>query len=473
MQKDSKECIPGESDRSHSATLCDTGLFKLAAPITIFILALVIRLYFVQHVEWFARSDTRDFHEYALNLLRGEGFVNYWNEAPVRVGFVSRQVHSVGYPLFLAGVYRVAGFDAEKYARSQMVNHRVGPQHWSAVGFNPRHALMVHIVLDLITMGALLFMATRLFGFGTAMLAQLCFAFYVTWTPQLISETLFITLFTGALALLVADPQFRNRRVSTLFAVVSVLAVMTKPIAIILYAFPGLWFLRRPSFARGIHVAALALPLLIFIAVMFARSYHYYGQPFISSTGAQHVATHNYGFDWTGEHLRLRQSLGRAPDEAEWMNHFRALKRQADREDPVRTARIYFQSLTQMFSWEPDWHMHWLWQANFHRHPDVAAQHRRLFSLSLFAYPLGIIGMMIFFKRAWIPAATIVLFLLLHAAVSPGNHRYMAPVNVLFIFFSAALLARAGRELWRTFKEASDDDSPPGPASSPTSNTAQ
>lgn len=205
---------------------------------------------------------------------------------------------------------------------------------------------------------------------------------------------------------------------------------------------------------------------------MFWRSHHYYGQMFLSSTGAQHIATHNYGFNYEEEHVRLWSDLGRAPNEAEWMNYFKALKKQADREDPMRALRLYGLNFVQMFSWEPDWHMHWLWQANYHRHPDVADLHRMLFRLSLLWYPLGVIGVLFFARRARMPAATIVLFFLLHAAVSHGHHRYMAPVNVLFMLFAGAALYHAGRWIKNEFT-ATDDDSPHGPASSPANNTTR
>ncbi len=452
-------------------TLYRMPYYRMAVHAAIFILAFWVRLHFVQQVDWFAVSDTRDFHEYALNLLRGEGFVNYWNESSAREGFVSRQMHSVGYPLFLAGAYYITGFDAERYANSPMPHQQLGAAPWPAEGFNPHAILKIQIILDLITMTGLILMATRLFGFPAAVLTQLFYTFYVSWTPQLISETLFISLFISAITLLVFNSDFQSRRRTALFSLIAVLAVMTKPIAIILYAFPALWFLRQPSRTHAIRVMAMGLPLLLFVSVMFARSYHYYGHAFISSTGAQHVATHNYGFDWVEEHERIRETLGRVPNEWELMNHFRTLKKRVDREEPLRAVRIYFQSMRQMFSWEPDWHMHWLWRANYHQSPEAAQQHQILFALSLFAYPLGLFGMIILCRRAWIPATACILFLLLHAAVSPGHHRYMAPVNVLFILFSAALLTTAGQ--WMMAKIRKGGDSPCGTTGSPASNRGQ
>lgn len=439
----------------------------------IFVLALLIRIYFISHVEWFARSDTRDFHSYALNLLRGEGFVVYWNENPVREGFVSRQVHSVGYPLFLAGLYAVTGFDREEYAESHMANMRVGAHPLPAQGFNPMHALAANVALDMITMLALVAMAYRLFDFKAAVLVQLMFALYVSWTPQLISETLFICLFTSALAVLVLDPEFEKPWMTLAFAMLAVLSVMTKPIGIVLYAFVGLWVLRKISWPRIVRAAGIGIPLVLFVAVMFWRSYHYYGHVFVSSTGSQHVVTNNYGYDWTAEHARLREQLGRVPTEYEVMVHFRQLKRQADREDPLRSFRIYWGAFAQMFTWEPDWHMEWLWQANYHRHPEVAASHRKLFGLSLFWYPLGVLGFIVYARRAWIPGGAVLLFLLVHAAVSPGYYRYMAPVNVLFILSSAAILSAAGKGMANMLKENGDDNNPREPASSPASSTAR
>ncbi|HMP74492.1 MAG TPA: hypothetical protein PKE55_14635 [Kiritimatiellia bacterium] len=348
----------------------------------------------------------------------------------------------------------------------------LGAHALPAQGFNPLHALIANILLDVITMLALVVIAHRLFGFPTALVVQILFALYVTWTPQLISETLFFTLFTSALALLVVNPDFKNHKLTAAFAIVNTLAVMTKPMAIILYAFVGLWVLRNLSLTRIARAALIATPLLLFIAIMFWRSHHYYGHMFLSSTGAQHVATHNYGFVWWDEHANLREQLGRVPTEYEVMDYFRQLKKQADREDPARAVGIYVKSFFQMFSWEPDWHMNWLWQANFHRHPDVAAQHQRLFRLSLWWYPLGLIGCIAFARKAPIPALTILLFFLLHAYVSPGHHRYMAPVNVLFMIFAGALLVTAARWTWQRLKD-DPGNSPPATTSSPASSTTQ
>jgi hypothetical protein len=134
--------------------------------------------------------------------------------------------------------------------------------------------------------------------------------------------------------------------------------------------------------------------------------------------------------------------------------------------------RIYFINLAQLFTWEPDWNTQWLWQANYHDRPDVADVHRVLVKLTFLWYPLGVLGLLFFGRRAPVPALVVLLFFLVHAAVSHGSYRYMAPATVLFILFSGVLLVHVGRWL-REEAATADDSNPPAPVSSPASNTAR
>jgi hypothetical protein len=410
--------------------------------VAIVLLALALRLLFNTTANWIPRSDSRDFHEYALTFLTGRGWVNYWMEHPAWNGFTIRQFHAPGYSAFLVAIYAATGFDGEAYMRSPLSKAINGYYPWPAVGFNPRFAYLAQVGLDLISLWLLGRMARRFFGNRAALITQLIFAFFVVWTPQLIAECLYNTLFVAAMYLLVENPDFNQRRKNIVLSLVLAAGLSVKMIGVVPVMIIGLMWLRKPSFAKGVRIALVLIPTMLYLGGMAYRAYALYGHPFIISTGGQHIAENTYKIDRTVEYLKMKQEMGRIPNEYETMSHYVAMSKRLIREQPMVAFRAYFVNLVDLCSLEPDWNTTWIWSVAWHDRPSLSAFHQFLFKVNYIIYPLGALGLILFWRRAPLIAGMTVFFLLFHPLVSYGNYRYLAPAVCLAVVFAGAAIDR-------------------------------
>lgn len=418
----------------------------------------MLRWYFVSNGQWYARSDTRDFHEYALNLLSGRGFVNYWHEMPEWQGFVSRQMHMPGYPLLLAAVYSLTGFDREMYVQSLMGQHHPGPAPLLPAGFNPLYAGVANIVLDMFTMAGLVMLGCRYFSTRTAFLAQCLYTFYVMWTPQLVSESLFISAFVMTLALLPSGEQQGAPGQWLAAGLCLGIALLTKPIGIVIPAAVVLLNIRRLSRATLLRLFLFLAPGAVALGSLLLRSYLLYGRPFIIANGALAIAANTLGFNYSSDFLALKERLGRMPNELEMYNHYNHLARDFVLNNPGRAFLIYLRNFVDLWTLKPGWLEQWLWGAVYQEVPEVRDWHQTLFYLNYLTYPLGVWGLIFRGRKTVLVSLTILLFFLVHPAVSTGTFRYMAPVATLFILFAAAALDRGIARLASA--------APPGPHAS-------
>ena len=408
----------------------------------IVLFAIILRLVFNTTAQWQPRSDTRDFHEYALSFLSGRGWVNYWMEHPTWNGFVIRQFHAPGYSVFLAAIYYVTGFDEEKYTRSMLSKAINGYYPWHAVGFTPRYVYLAQVGLEIISLILLGRIAARLFGLRASLLTQCIFALLVVWTPNLIAETLFNTLFISAAYLMVENADFSNRRRNILLALVLAAGISVKMIGIVPIMLMGLMSLWKPSFKKFVRVALIMIPTLLYLGGMAYRAYSLYGHPFIISTGGQHIAENTYGIDRTVEYVKMKAQLGRIPNEYETMTHYIQMTKQLIREQPGVAVRAYFKNLVDLCTLEPDWNTGWIWSVAWHDQPAIARLHRFLFSINYIIYPFGALGILMLWRRAPLIALLFLCFMTVHPAVSAGTYRYMAPAVCLLVPFAGGALDR-------------------------------
>lgn len=436
--------------------------------VAIVLLALALRLLFNTTAHWIPRSDTRDFHEYALTFLTGRGWVNYWMEHPAWNGFTIRQFHAPGYSAFLAVIYAATGFDGEAYMRSPLSKAINGYYPWPAVGFNPRYVYLAQVGLELIALVLLGRMARRFFGTRAALLTQFIFAFFVVWTPQLIAECLYNTLFVAAMYLLVENPEFNQRRKNIALSLVLAAGLSVKMIGVVPVMIIGLMWLRKPSFAKGVRIALVLIPTMLYLGGMAYRAYSLYGHPFIISTGGQHIAENTYKIDRTAEYLKMKAELGRIPNEYETMAHYVQMSKRLIREQPMVAVRAYFKNMVDLCSLEPDWNTTWIWSVAWHDRPTLSAFHQFLFKVNYIIYPLGALGLILFWRRAPLIALMTVFFLLFHPLVSYGNYRYLAPAVCLAVIFAGAAIDRLlPSNVLGTAREAA----PAAPVIAPTATT--
>lgn len=410
--------------------------------IAIFLLALVLRLIFNTTAHWIPRSDTRDFHEYALTFLSGRGWVNYWMEHPAWNGFIIRQFHAPGYSAFLVGIYALTGFDREAYMRSALSKAINGYYPWPAIGFNPRYAYLAQVGLELLAMWLVGRMARKFFSERAAIITLVLYAFYVVWTPQLIAETLYNTLFVAAVYLLVENPSFLQWRKNILLGLALAAGISVKMIGIVPVLVVGLVALKEPSIKKFIRVGLIMIPTALYLGGMAYRAYSYYGHPFIISTGGQHIAENTYGVDRTAEYLKMKEQMGRIPNEYETMAHYVAMTKKLIREQPMKAVFHYFKNMVELCSLKPDWNTTWVWSVAWHDQPGIASLHRLCFALNYLVYPLAALGLFLLWRKARIPALMVLVFMLVHPAVSYGNYRYLAPAVCLFILFAGGALER-------------------------------
>lgn len=420
---------------------------RLYLHLLIAVAAVMLRLYFTANAQWFARSDTRNFHEYACNLLSGRPWGNFWFEDPRFAGYAFRQYHAPGYPLLLTATYALTGFDKEAYLKSPMANVMTGANPWRAVGFNPRHMYTVHILLDLLTMAALVGLAYRYFDARCAFGVQVISALSVMWTPVLISETLFNAAFASGLWAAGTNPGFTARGRNLAFSLALLVAVMTKPMGIVLAGAAGLPLLRRLDIKGMLRLAALGIPLALYIAVMFWNSHRIYGRAFFMSNRGEALAVNTYlpelYVPYEQAYGYLKEKLGRIPMEWEVNDRYQEVFRERIRAQPSLLVRNYVKNFTSLFSLKPDWWLEqWTWPATFYFAPEVGAWHRRFFTLHYLTYPLGILGLLALGRRSPMPALTALLFLLLHPLVTFGHFRYMAPVALIFGWYAGVVLGR-------------------------------
>ena len=386
--------------------------------------AFVLRLLLVSFATWYPVSDTRDYHELAFSLTHGQGYQQLYNgETEVFKGFTFYAFREPGYPVFLAILY-------------------------SLLGWNPFWAYVSNAVCDTITLIGVLLLAKRLLNPRVALIAGSVWAANVVWTPSLMTESLFTALFTLLLWLGVTEFYFRSRRHALTFGLLLTLAFFVRPIAAALLplAAYSCWrMVRVDSRTAMTTFACILIPLLIASAAWTVRNYAVLAAfvPLTTNLGAHNADS--FGVDWQNAFRELRQQ---GLNEAQINSYLVRQIEAAVIAQPISAAKVFVERPFDLLSLTPAWEMTYiLRRLTFGGEGGssvVQWLYVNAYDIYYAAYPLSAFGMLFALLRR-LPIGSLLLtlfsFTLLQSIVSPGNVRFAAPFYPILCLFAAYAVA--------------------------------
>lgn len=211
--------------------------------ISLFLLSFLIRFYY--HRETFSlppqQPDGYYYHRLAENVLRGRGYSILWP-----TGHKYDLFRPPGYPIFLAGLYSLLGFD------------------YAAVN-------LIQMALSAATVVVLFFLTFRICGRKGAWAAACIAAFYwrsVLWSGIYRAETIFVLFVMLSLYYLAANHKRGPFIPIVISAVFLGIACLVRPNAIGMVPWLALWLWIDRSQALARRTAAAALFVCIFIATI-------------------------------------------------------------------------------------------------------------------------------------------------------------------------------------------------------------
>ncbi len=394
-------------------------------------LSLALRLVIVQYATWVPFSDTRDYHVLAHNLAHGQGYLQvYEGEAAEYQGMPLRAFRMPGYPVFLATLYTVLGWE-------------------------PMWAYLANVVFELATLLLIVWLGQHLFSRRVALMAQALFGFHVLWTPNLMTESLFTLLFTALMAAgLLMD--HTNRRpaasvgLAVSFGVLLAASVFVRPIAIVALV-PALYHTATSTSGRRrlVLAVALILPLLAGLSLWSARNAQVLGDRVLLSTNFGSHNTASFGID---RQPLVTQARSQGLGEVAVDRLLRVEIRQEIRSDPIAAVGIYLRRALGLFSLEPAWEVGLLRQVTFsgpEGSPLISKVYRVLYAQYYVVYPLALFGFLglLIRRKLGLLGWSLVAFAIVHAVVSDGNIRFAAPLYPIL-----CLLASTGT--FRSFRRA-------------------
>ena len=416
------------------------------AILTILVLSAAVRVILAVSVTPTYVSDARDYRVLAQNLAEGRGYVQpYEGETEAFEGFTFRAFRPPGYPALLAGLSAVFGW---------------GPQVY----------LVVNIVADLVTQVCFLLIAAYLLGAGPALAVQILLGAHVLWTPNPMTESLHTALFAVLALLLVAGTPLKSWRAALLFGVVATAGVFVRPITICV--FPALaWRLGRSGMTRrgAVMVLVAALPAAACVTGWGVRNYRLFGECVLFTTNFGHHNAADFGIpaDWTYLQLR-REGLNEAQ-----IN--RALVRAELRiaaKHPFAALMTWVTRAAELFSLEPAWEVHSvLWKEMFGRDREaslVFRAYRGAYAQYMVVYLAAAAG------AAWLGLrrqglcglwSLMVFYVAIHALVSRGDIRLVAPLYPVLCVLAAAVWAGVQEHLEGARMSQASISSPPSEAS--------
>jgi hypothetical protein len=392
------------------------------AYLAIFVLSLVFRILLASAARPVLVSDARDYHVLARNLTEGRGYLQvYQGETQAFDGFTFRAFRSPGYPLLLAGLYTVFGW------------------HWSV-------DLALNIVADVVTQACALLIAVYLFGAGPALLVQVLLAVHVLWTPNPMTESLYTALFTLLALLLAARTPLEGWAGALGFGLLTAAALFVRPITLCVFPALGWRCLRcQPRWPRLPLLGLVLLPSIVSVTVWAMRNHALLGQYVVFTTNFGHHNAGAYGIpsDETFAYFR-QQGL----NEAEINRELTRLEWNLVKADPAGWLKLWARRVGELFSLSPPWEVGVvLWQRVLPVGPEaswVGAWYRVSYYQYYVTYPLFALGAVVLALRRqglqglWM---LMVSYIMLHAALSRGDIRLLAPLYPLLCLLPAGLWA--------------------------------
>jgi len=270
------------------------------------------------------RSDAAHYHELAVNLAAGRGFVHAFPQlAPHPTAF-----RPPLYPALLAVVYRVTG-----------------P--------SPGVGRVVNLVIGIAVVVAATALAGRIGGRKAALVTGAVVAVY---PPLIANDTVTLTEPLSLLLLLVTIHLLLDRRCTVAGAALGLLA-LTRPDALVVIAGLGVWVLAALGWRKALLLAA---PVVLIVTPWLARNVLQVGTPTLTtSTGFNLAAIYSPEaehdgnfvdpvFDDRFEQFRLAQF-----DEGEWERELRAYGLANLRRHPAQVLDVVGGNLLHWFELKP------------------------------------------------------------------------------------------------------------------------
>jgi len=389
----------------------------MKSELAILAFAVILRVAIVTHTTWYAVADTRDYHAFAYNLIvEGEYKHEYHGEQEEYRGFTFYAFRLPGYPVFLAAIYCI-------------------------FGWNQYYAYLANIVCD--TVSAILVMLTtrRLFGRSEALVAGGLFAVHVLWTPILMTECLFTALFLMLVFLVVIGAQTRSTGHALLFGCILTAAFFVRPIAIAVVPVVVFHIFRskRLTHSSLLYICML-LPLGFCVTLWTFRNYQRLGEFVPASTNLGFHNARDFGINTAFMVMALRTE---GMNEAQIDRILRKSVIALALDRPLTSIRIYSERIFNLFSLDPAWEVENAMRRGL-KGPNasrlIEALYRKLCLQYYFTYPLALGGVAILLVRRRPLHGIGVLvgsYTLLQSLLSPNNIRFAAPLYPLFCLFGA------------------------------------
>ena len=390
-------------------------------------MAVCIRIVLISGVQWTNDSDSRDYHVLAQNILQhGEYKQEYHGETEAFNGFTFRAYRMPGYPIVLAGLYKVSGWD-------------------------PTIALYFNVLLEQLSMLAIVFLGRRLFSDATALIAQAFYAVYLLFCPMLLTETLFTTLSLWCLVLLSRRIDCPGKAIAA--GLLAAVTIFVRPIGLALFlpalvSVTGAKELSRK--AAALMLVLFALPAVLAVSAWTVRNYRIFGEfvPFSTNLGT-HIA-HDFG-------LKELELFGkyRAQGKNEAQIN-RAILDDVGKKisaDPGLLFTVMGERFLGLLSTKPNWDIRDFYSKGF---CTGAVNAWAVYEISFDFYrrlmPLGWIGLIVWLirkRKLGIPETYLAATLGLHMMLSEGNIRFAAPLYPLLCLYGADLVALSAMAIAR------------------------
>ncbi|MEM7588443.1 MAG: hypothetical protein AAF560_33955 [Acidobacteriota bacterium] len=386
-------------------------------------LALALRLVLIQHATWVPFSDTRDYHVLAHNLAHGQGYLQvYEGEAAEYQGMTLRAFRMPGYPVLLASLY-------------------------SVLGWEPFWAYLANVVFELLTLLLIGRVGLALFEPLTARIAQALFGLHVLWTPSLMTESYFTFLFTALIAAgMLASALRRTPSLAGAFGwgLLLAAAVFVRPIAIVAGVATVSLLRHVPLLRHGVATTRgrqrvalallAALPLVAALGLWSSRNARLFETPVLLSTN---LGSHNAAAFGVDRPEVVQRGRSQGLDEAAIDRLLRAEIGEAIRQAPWSAVDVTLRRGLQLFSIAPAWEVGFLREVTFagpEGSPLAEAVYQALYAQYRVTYPLAALGLVVLAARRQLGGLGVVLiaFAAVHALVSDGNIRFAAPLYPIF-----------------------------------------
>lgn len=405
--------------------------WKASRPFRVALLLILLvsagfRIFLISQSTWQRVSDSRDYHEFAESMIRGEGYRQvYTGETSVYRGLTFYAYRMPGYPIVLAIVY-------------------------SLFGPYPQVAMAANLAAEILSHLCLLAIAYHLFGRATALWGQALWTIHIFWTTSLMTESLFTAGFLFLAALLIHGAPFRSRQAALAYGAMACAITFLRPIGVVAYLPLGILMLAtRMPFARKTILMLLAvLPTALCLSLWALRNDRILKQPVFLTTQSGRVNAKEFGVHFE---LVYRAMKKQGANEARIDQVLKEMISKRIRANPSLYPRVYLARIRKLLI--PQGvedlrllHLDILF-AGPRNSPWVLPLARKLYYQYHTVYLLAACGLlaMILRRARYREILTILAcFILFHPAVSKTYIRYAAPIFPILALCAAYALGCVG-----------------------------